>query len=395
MISTKKTICLLLLLLLAAFAVIKGYGLWLWLLPFLFYLLFRRKINGYASMALYVIIMVLKKHRIAAPTHPDNEHSITLADGRKLAYALYGTTSGQPVFYFHGTPSSKLEPLLLDKQMLTDSGMSIVAPNRPGIGYSNLLPGRSISGFVNDVVALADHLGFASFSVMGVSGGAPYAAACAALIPARLLSVVIVSGAWHMNQDEVLKHIAPRNRTFWKVARKAPFFVPYVMKNMYSETEKPAEPDIETMKRFMPDADINFMCVGDRFITSQQALNEALRNLKGVSQDVILHTKQYDFDLYSIHFPITMFHGEKDRNTPASYAMKIAEKITSSTLFILEDEGHLSILGNYFEAIVQALSGNELVIHAKEKIPVEKEEVLPEQAMQTIKPDLNAGHPQP
>jgi len=36
-----------------------------------------------------------------------------LQDGRKISYAFYGPVDAQPVLYFHGTPSSRLEPLLL------------------------------------------------------------------------------------------------------------------------------------------------------------------------------------------------------------------------------------------------------------------------------------------
>ena len=37
-----------------------------------------------------------------------------LPDKRKLGYALYGPDDGEPVFYFHGTPSSRLEPLIIN-----------------------------------------------------------------------------------------------------------------------------------------------------------------------------------------------------------------------------------------------------------------------------------------
>ena len=59
---------------------------------------------------------------------------IILSDGRKLAYAEYGKSDGYPIFYFHGSPASRLEPLILGEQVLERSGLRIIAPDRPGMG---------------------------------------------------------------------------------------------------------------------------------------------------------------------------------------------------------------------------------------------------------------------
>ena len=37
-----------------------------------------------------------------------NQH-VTLSDRRKLGYNEYGPADGKPLFYFHGTPSSRIE----------------------------------------------------------------------------------------------------------------------------------------------------------------------------------------------------------------------------------------------------------------------------------------------
>jgi pimeloyl-ACP methyl ester carboxylesterase len=45
-----------------------------------------------------------------------------------------------------------------------------------------------------DVASVADALGIEQFAVMGHSGGAAYALACAALLPERVLAAVCASG---------------------------------------------------------------------------------------------------------------------------------------------------------------------------------------------------------
>src|SRR5437867_2699839 len=54
------------------------------------------------------------------------------------------------------------------------------------IGGSDVLPRRTFGAWPSDVVELADALRVEKFGVLGWSAGGPYAAVCAARIPARL-----------------------------------------------------------------------------------------------------------------------------------------------------------------------------------------------------------------
>jgi pimeloyl-ACP methyl ester carboxylesterase len=66
------------------------------------------------------------------------ENSIQLPDKRELAYALFGPGDGEPILYFHGTPSSRLEPSLLDgynidlKSLLHKYNVHLISLDRPG-----------------------------------------------------------------------------------------------------------------------------------------------------------------------------------------------------------------------------------------------------------------------
>src|SRR4026207_954348 len=93
-------------------------------------------------------------------------------------------------------------------------GLRISPPDRPGMGKSDFQPGRGFSDWPADVIVLADELGLDRFSVLGNSGGGGYAAVCAAKIPERLHTVVIVSGGWQMNWPEALDNLPPVNRLF-------------------------------------------------------------------------------------------------------------------------------------------------------------------------------------
>jgi hypothetical protein len=84
---------------------------------------------------------------------------LRLADGRWLSYRELGDSRGQPVMYFHGTPSSSAEIAVFGSgERFASRGLRVVALDRPGSGGSSFLPARRILDWPGDVVSLADHL---------------------------------------------------------------------------------------------------------------------------------------------------------------------------------------------------------------------------------------------
>ena len=113
--------------------------------------------------------------------------TVRLPDGRLIAVEEYGDPAGPPVFYFHGWPASRLEAGLIP-----DLPVRLLALDRPGYGRSAPQRGRTLADWPADVTAVADRLGLARFHVVGLSGGGPYAAACALALPDRVLGVAMV-----------------------------------------------------------------------------------------------------------------------------------------------------------------------------------------------------------
>lgn len=103
---------------------------------------------------------------------------VTLKDGRKMGYVEYGDPNGKPIFYFHGLPGSRLDAGYLQQIALREQ-YRLIGIDRPGMGLSSPVSGRSILSWTDDVEAVADSLNIDNFSIIGHSGGAPYVAACA------------------------------------------------------------------------------------------------------------------------------------------------------------------------------------------------------------------------
>src|SRR5260370_26993019 len=98
------------------------------------------------------------------------EGIISLADGRRLAWADWGKRDGRPLLRLHGTPGSRLQRNP-DEELPRRVGAHIVTVDRPGYGLSARDESRTFLSWAEDALELADHLGWAQFSVLGISGG--------------------------------------------------------------------------------------------------------------------------------------------------------------------------------------------------------------------------------
>lgn len=280
---------------------------------------------------------------------------IILPDGRRLAYAEFGKADGFPVLYFHGSPASRLEPLLIGDDVWSRMGLRVIAPDRPGVGRSDFLPKRGFSDWPRDVISLADALGLEKFSVLGNSGGGIYAAVCAARIPERLRAVVIVSGGWQLNSPEA-KSLPFLNRFVWILAGRTPPLLRLLLKAMGSMSQGKLEEELAKLKKRVPPADHAAFGEPGRIDALNEMMREALRQgTVGVAWDMRLYVRELDFRLDEIRMPLKLFHGEQDMNVPISLVRKLVAQMPNAKLITYENEAHLSTLCNHVDEFVQEL----------------------------------------
>jgi pimeloyl-ACP methyl ester carboxylesterase len=280
---------------------------------------------------------------------------LTLPDNRRLAYAEFGQPDGHPVFHFHGSPSSRLEPLLLGDAVFRKLGLRIIAPDRPGMGQSDFQLDRGFSDWPNDVVFLADALGLDKFSILGISGGCGYVAACAAKVPERLHSAVIVSGAWPMHYIE---DMPTASRLLWFLAKKAPIFHKILLKLMLRSLKGSPEKLLATFKKQLPPVDYAVIESPERMQAfAQMSLESMRKGVKGATRDLQLYVQEWDFSLDEIQIPLTLFHGEKDMNVPIAAVKRVMASLPMARLVTYPDEAHISLIVNHLDVIAKALVG--------------------------------------
>jgi pimeloyl-ACP methyl ester carboxylesterase len=276
---------------------------------------------------------------------------IILSDGRRLSFAEFGDLQGKAVFYFHGFPGSRLEAKLADK-IAKDRHVRFIGIDRPGFGLSDFKPQRSFIDWPEDVSDLADSLGIDRFSILGVSGGGPYAAACARKIPDRLISVGIVCGMgpvdipvkrdnffWLYRQGLRLAGRSPRMLTIL-YPLSAFLFRKYPERMLSILSARVARPDKSALK--------------NREL--KQVLSRSFReafceSLMWPAVDVMLYSRPWGFRLQDIPIDVHLWHGEKDKIVPPAMGHYMAQAIPACRATFYPDEGHFSIILNRIQEI--------------------------------------------
>ena len=286
------------------------------------------------------------------------DNRLALADGRALGWAEFGSPEGKPVLYFHGAPSSRLEPRLVGDDVWRRAGLRVIAPDRPGMGYSDFQTGRAFCNWVPDVVALADTLGLSRFSVLGNSGGGPYVAVCAAKIPERIETAVIVSGGWRMDWPEARRGLPFANRLTLLLARWAPLVLRPLLRLMGNIQTADREKELAMLRKRVPAPDYAAFAVPGRLEAFGQAMRESIRQgAQGPVWDLRLYVRDFGFRPQEVRVPVKMFHGERDTNAPIALAERVASEIPGAHLVRYAGDAHLSTLCNHVEEFARALRG--------------------------------------
>ena len=120
--------------------------------------------------------------------------TVATQDGRNLTYLEVGDPHGPLVIHNHGGPSSRFEARLFANSA-SKNRLRLICVDRPGIGQSSPQKARTYSGWADDLITIADALGYHEFGVTGWSEGGPWALAAAAYIdPLRLRHVSSIAG---------------------------------------------------------------------------------------------------------------------------------------------------------------------------------------------------------
>ncbi|TAQ91199.1 hypothetical protein B7494_g488 [Chlorociboria aeruginascens] len=299
----------------------------------------------------------------------DSSATLILPDGRKLGYAQYGSLTGRPIFYLHGLPGSRMEGAYFDEPGL-ELGARIISVDRPGMGWSSPQPGRTLLDHPKDLEHLAQHLELEDYRVLGISGGGPYALACAMALPREKLKCVsIVCG---LGPPDI--GMRGSNFVHWIGFTFGFHYSPSFLLRWFWQREPTGRLDLTDEKRLelwlqreskpkatVHEKDIELLKDEDFLRVSLRSCRESFaQGFEGVRQDGKLISSDFGFRIEDIRpdLPVQLWYGKHDTFVPLNHGVQIAARLGGRAHLRVEDETHGSISMNlkrqYLEDLVRS-----------------------------------------
>jgi len=289
--------------------------------------------------------------------------TVRLRDGRTVEYGEFGEPDGKPVVYLPGTPD------LYGGAMVGDApagaaGVRLVAICRPGYGASSLTP-PGLASVGRDVDELMARLGVGAYAVHGVSGGGPFALACAAVAPERVRAVV-ASGSpapWSIADPDQLterEHAAVAALDRGEVEAAWTFMAADCQDLVdVASVQGPvefgrnvAEPLLgETFARLHPEDYAVFV----------RGMHAALvAGVDGFVRDNLSWISHWDIELSAVKAPVQLVHGNRDVVVGTVHGDWLGKRLPDVECLVLDDADHggtcLGDAGRVYTRLADALS---------------------------------------
>lgn len=286
-------------------------------------------------------------------TPPRIEGIVPLPDGRRIGFAEYGSPDGRPVLWFHGTPGARRQIPTAAHLAAMERDVRLVALERPGVGSSSPHLFGQVLDWTADVEHCTAGLGIKRFGVVGLSGGGPYALACAFRWPERVTSAAILGGVAPTKGDDAVEgglvdlavrtapllrslHL-PLSRLLWMTSRVlrplgSPMFELYTLVSPVGDQLVLRAPGMKDM--FLDD-----LFRGSR------------RRFAAPVCDLVLFAKPWGFALADVKVPVHLWHGDADAIVPLTHGHHVASIVPNADLRVRPGESHLGGLGAAAEVL--------------------------------------------
>ncbi|MBX7432634.1 alpha/beta hydrolase [Mycobacterium sp. Y57] len=283
--------------------------------------------------------------RVPRVEKPRAEGRFYLPGGRRLGYAEFGDPAGAPVLWFHGTPGGRRQLPLLGRRAAEKLGLRVVVVGRPGSGLSDPHPYRAVADWATDVAHVAEALGAQRLGVVGLSGGGPYALACAAVPPlsTRVAAVAVLGGvvpsvgpdALATGVIDLSRRVTPalgalRQPLAGVVSTLAVPAIPFAhwIAQAYASTTP------ESDRRVLADPEMEGMFIDDLVLLARGGF-------QAIVDDARLFGRDWGFRLADVAAPVRWWHGDADHIVPLRDAQEAVARLADAELVVRPQESHL------------------------------------------------------
>ncbi|ABM11635.1 MULTISPECIES: alpha/beta fold hydrolase [Mycolicibacterium] len=276
---------------------------------------------------------------------PRAEGAFFLPDGRRIGYAEYGDPSGPVVLWFHGTPGGRRQLPIVGRRAAEKLGLRVVLVERAGSGLSHRHCYDRVGDWATDMAHVADLLGAEKLGVVGLSGGGPFALACAGMpaLADRVVAVAVLGGVTpSVGPDAACSGAITLSRKFAPVtsAMRRPFaavtaglLTPVIpLAHLAYRGLSAAMPEGD--KRVFANPEIEAMFIDD-------IVHAANGGFQALLDDARLFGRDWGFRLADVKVPVRWWHGDADSIISLADAQAATEHLPDVELLLMPDESHL------------------------------------------------------
>ncbi len=281
--------------------------------------------------------------------------TFVLPDGRHLGFAVYGPETGFPVLGFHGIPGSRLQHLP-DDGIFAQYPVRLMILDRPGVGLSTPCDRRPIRAWAEDVLHFCQGLRLERAGVIGVSGGGPYALACARLLPELVCQVTLVSALGPVS-DRLFANCLPFPlRVLFTLASHHPHLTQRLLQRRLRQMpDSPAEM-VDALHIRLSPADMYLLQQPAIAAMLRQDVQESLRQgAAALVYELAVQKMDWEFDLGAMAMPLHLYHGTEDWLVAPQTAPALHARLPGSRLHWMEGGGHFMIFERINEIFHQIL----------------------------------------
>lgn len=270
---------------------------------------------------------------------------LPLRNGGRLAFVEYGSSLGEPVFFFHGWPSSRTMAELTDAAA-RELNVRIISADRPGICDSSFHEGRRLLDWPDVIEQFADHLDIGRFRVLAISGGAPYAYVTGLKMPDRVPAMAIVSGAVPFADLNDHSGLLPLYRWMIWFYRNQPGFLRASFRLVRPIISWRTSLRVaRSFLRTLPQPDAEALRDNAAFNICFESQRRAWRGsgANGVMADAEIYGRPWGFRLEDVNVPVRFWHGKEDRAFSFRVAEETAKRLPNCVTRYVDNEGHFSL----------------------------------------------------
>lgn len=273
--------------------------------------------------------------------------TIGMEPGRRLSFASFGPPDGKAFVWLHGTPGAATQVPDDARIRAEAEGLRIIGVDRPGVGGSTPHLYDDMAAFTTDLERLLDALDIDDVSLIGLSGGGPYALAGAARLDDRVRSVGVLGGvAPVVGPDAVAGGIVALARfagPFMKVARIP---VGRGLAGLVWALTPLADQAIGLYARFSPEADRDLLGRPEfKEVFLGDLTRRARRQCSAPIADIILFGREWGFSLDDVRVPVHWWHGTDDNIVPFDHGEAMVQRLTDASFHPIVGGGHLAGFG--------------------------------------------------